>query len=130
MGEVISGWIISIVGTVIDKDANKHFISLLTKYGVVNVKFSKGAFSFYNKQLSEVDEATGKKTVIEKSWFTRGTMLLVRGFRDGDVFRARAYGGLHTISRVEGVQENGLLYLTMERHGQTNNWELLNIFSK
>ena len=105
----------TIAGTVIDKDANKHFVSLLTRHGVVNIKFSKGAFSFYNKQLSTVDEITGKKTVIEKSWFSRGTMLLVRGFRDGDVFRARAYGDMHSISRIEGIQPNGLLYLLMER---------------
>ena len=105
----------TLIGTVIDKDANKHFVSLLTKHGVVNVKFNKGAFSFYNKQLSTVDENTGKKTVIEKSWFSRGTMLLVRGFRYGDVFRARAYGDMHSINRIEGVQPNGLMYLTLER---------------
>ena len=105
----------SIIGTVIHKDANKHFVSLLTKYGVCNIKFSKGAFNFYNKQLSEVDTETGKKTVVDKSWFSRGTMLLIRGFRDGDVFRARAYGDLHTISLIEGIQDNGLLYLKMER---------------
>ena len=104
-----------VAGTVINKDATKHFVSVLTQYGVVNVKFSKGAFNFYNKQLSEINESTGKKTILEKSWFSRGTMLLVRGFRDGDLFRARAYGDLHTISKIEGVQPNGLLYLTTER---------------
>ena len=105
----------TLIGTVIDKDANKHFISLLTKYGVVSVKFSKGAFSFYNKQLSEVDVNTGKKTVLEKSWFSRGSMLLVRGFRDGDLFRARSHGDMHSLNKIEGVQPNKLMYLTLER---------------
>ncbi len=35
-----------ICGTVLDKDKNKHFITLLTTDGVVTVKFYKGQFSF------------------------------------------------------------------------------------
>ena len=63
-----------ICGTVLDKDKNKHFITLLTTDGVVTVKFYKGQFSFYDKQISELNE-DGSKTVLESSWFKRGNKL-------------------------------------------------------
>lgn len=73
-----------ICGTVLDKNKNKHTLALLTPDGVVTVKFYKGQFSFYDKQISEVDEDTGKKTVLEKTWFSRGTKLLITGYRRED----------------------------------------------
>ena len=79
-----------ICGTVLDKNKNKHIITLLTPSGVVNVKFYKGQFGFYDKQISEVNE-DGSKTVLEKSWFARGTKLLVTGYRRGDQFVPKKY---------------------------------------
>ena len=79
-----------ICGTVLDKNKNKHMITLLTPSGVVNVKFYKGQFGFYDQQLSEVNE-DGSKTVLEKSWFSRGNKLLVTGYRRDDQFIPKKY---------------------------------------
>ena len=79
-----------ICGTVLDKDKNKHIVTLLTPSGVVGVKFYKGQFSFYDKQISDVNE-DGKKTVLEKSWFVRGNKLLVTGYRREDQFVPKKY---------------------------------------
>ena len=104
----------SIMGTVIDKNTIRHTISLLTIEGVVTVKLSKGAFNFYNKQISKLDASTGKKTVLEKSWFGRGTLLIIKGFRDGNQFRARAYSG-HSILKITGIRDKKYLWLQTER---------------
>ena len=79
-----------ICGTVIDKDKTKHMITLLTPTGVVKIKFYKGQFGFYDKQISEINE-DGSKTVLEKSWFTRGTKLLVTGYRRDEQFVPKKY---------------------------------------
>ena len=79
-----------ICGTVLDKDKNKHFITLLTTDGVVTVKFYKGQFSFYDKQISELNE-DGSKTVLESSWFKRGNKLLITGYRREDQFVPKKY---------------------------------------
>lgn len=95
-------------GTIIDKNANKNSIELLTSDGVVTVKFSKGQFGHYNKQLSVVNKETGKKTVIEKSWFARGNKIMLVGFRRGDQFVSKRYANSiyqHTvelITRIDG----------------------------
>lgn len=104
----------TIAGTVVDKNKNKHTISLLTPTGIVTVKFSKGSFNYYNKQISEVDKNTGKKTVVDRSWFERGSLLLVKGFRQDDRFLARNYSG-HTVCKIVGTRENNLLWLQTER---------------
>ena len=41
-----------ICGTVIAKNKNKESVSLLTPFGVVNVKFRKEHFALFNKQIS------------------------------------------------------------------------------
>lgn len=104
----------TVAGTVIDKNKNKHTVSLLTPTGVVTVKFSKGAFNYYNKKISEVESRTGKKKVIDNSWFERGSLLLIKGFRQEDRFVARNYSG-HTVAKIIGTRENNLLWLQIER---------------
>ena len=109
-----------IAGTVIGKNDTRHSISLLTTDGVVNVKFTRDYYAMFNRQLSEKDEF-GIKHVMEKGWFTRGTKLLVTGFRRDDTFVSKKYkatGGhqLYLISKVEGRNIN----ITSERYGVTN----------
>jgi DNA polymerase-3 subunit alpha len=65
-------------------------ITLLTPSGVVTVKFYKGQFGFYDQQLSQIND-DGTKTVLEKSWFSRGTKLLITGYRRGDQFVPKKY---------------------------------------
>ena len=106
-----------IVGTVLDRDNNKHTITLLTPDGVVTVKLYAGAYAHYNKQISSVN-ADGAKKVLEKSWFTRGTKLLVTGIRRGDSFWPKKYNDSiysHTICRITDVLANGNLQLQLER---------------
>ena len=79
----------TICGTVLDKSSYKHTVILLTPYGVVNVKCVAEQYSKYDKQLSQPNKETGKKEIIERSWFKRGTRLIVNGYRSGDQFMAR-----------------------------------------
>ena len=79
-----------IAGTVIAKDDNHHTVSLLTTTGVVTVKFTREYYALFKKQVSQV-QTDGTKKVVEKSWFKRGTMLMVTGFRRDDQFVGKTY---------------------------------------
>lgn len=91
-----------IAGTVLNADNNHHVVSLLTKYGVVNVKVNKGKYAFYNKRITSTDE-NGNNSVIEEPWFKRGTLLMVCGIRREDQFFPTIYQETiykHTINRI------------------------------
>lgn len=112
-----------ICGTVLDKDKNKHTVTLLTPTGVVTIKFYKGQFGFYDKQISEVDDETSKKTVLEKSWFGRGNKLLVTGYRREDQFVPKKYmdsAYRHTLQLITNIDEEGNLTLQSDRVGEEN----------
>ena len=79
-----------IAGTVIDKDKNKSEIILLTTSGVVTVKVWKNQYAKWDKQISERGE-DGKKHVVEKSFFSKGTKLIITGIRRGDNFIPKKY---------------------------------------
>lgn len=107
-----------IAGTVLDRDRNKHTVTLLTQFGVVSVKFYGGQFSFYDKNISMIDEQTGKKVVIEESYFKRGTILLISGFRRGNRFSAKRYSNSiyqHAVCKVLDINEDGTLLLQTDR---------------
>jgi len=78
-----------IVGTVVDKNKTKSIVSILTKDGVVNIKFNKGQFIHYDKKVVEMN---GKeKTVLDSSWFERGTHIAVVGYRRENDFVPKTY---------------------------------------
>ena len=106
-----------ICGTCIAKNKNKATISLLTTTGVVEVKFRKEYFSLFDKQIS-VKNPDGSKTVMEKSWFNRGSMIVVTGIRSGDNFIAKKYNSTpgHTLYKIEEVTTNNELRLITERY--------------
>ena len=107
-----------IAGTVLDKNKDKHFISLLTKYGVVSVKFNKGQFANYNQQISKIQD-DGKKKVLEKSWFERGNKLIICGYRQGDIFRAYKYADTvykHSCMLIKEIKDNGDILASLERY--------------
>ena len=85
--------------------------------GVVNVKFSRDYYAALNRQISEVNE-NGEKKIKEKSWFTRGTMLLVNGFRRDDSFIGKRYKstGGHQVYKITNVNGNEL-ELIHKRYG-------------
>ena len=105
-----------IAGTVISKNDARHTISLLTTDGVVPVKFTRDMYAMYKRQLSEV-QSDGTKKVVEKGWFTRGTMLVINGFRRDDMFVVKKYANTqgHTIYKIIDIDENGNLTLENER---------------
>lgn len=109
-----------ICGTVIGKDKNKHTVALLTPDGVVEVKFYKGQFGFYDKQIVELND-DGTKTRLEESWFSRGTKLMITGFRREEQFVPRKYKDSiynHSVQLIKSIDENGILTLQSERAGQ------------
>lgn len=109
--------LVRICGTVIDKDKNHGTATLLTMDGVVTVRFYKGQFGFYDREISKVDES-GKKTKLETSWFKRGTKLLVTGHRSGEQFIPRKYNDSiyrHTVQLIKDISEDGMLILQSDR---------------
>ena len=100
-----------IAGTIIDKNKAKHTATLLTTNGVVNVKFYKTQFAKYDKQISEKDE-TGKKKIVEKSWFTRGNKLMIVGIRRDDFFIPKIYSKSmydSAIMFIDEINDNGII---------------------
>ena len=97
-------------------------VTLLTPSGVVTIKFYKGQFSFYDKQISELNE-DGTKTVLEKSWFDRGNKLLVTGYRREEQFVPKKYvdsAYRHTLQLITDINEKGELKLQSERIGEND----------
>jgi DNA polymerase-3 subunit alpha len=106
-----------ICGTCIAKDKNKSTVTLLTPEGVVTVKFRKDYFSMFDKQISERNP-DGTKTVMEKSWFNRGNMIMVQGFRSGDNFVPKKYAssGGHQLYKIDSIDKQGDLILKTDRY--------------
>lgn len=106
-----------VAGTVVGKNDTRHSVALLTVDGVVNVKLTRDYYAALNRQISEVNE-NGEKKIKEKSWFTRGTMLLVNGFRRDDTFNAKKYKstGGHQIYKITSINGSEL-ELIHKRYG-------------
>ena len=109
-----------IAGTVLDKDKNKKTVTLLTTDGVVVVKVFGPIYSKYDKQISEKNPTTGKKIVIEKSWFTRGNKIIVTGIKRDDSFMAKKYKNTpyHLIEKITDIKEDGRITTIGERIGE------------
>ncbi len=105
--------IFTLVGTVLDKNKNKHSFTLLTPTGVVTCKTYAGSFANYDKAITLPN---GTK---EKSWFSRGNLLMVRGFRRDDQFVLRTYNSQgykpSTISLITNVNDDGTIELKSKR---------------
>jgi len=106
-----------ICGTCIAKDKTKGIVTLLTPTGVVPVKFRKEYFSLFDKQISEKG-SDNVKHVIEKSWFNRGSMIVVQGMRSDDAFIPKKYAssGGHQLYKITEVFDNGEIALQTERY--------------
>lgn len=111
-----------IAGTVIAKDDNKSCVSILTKdSGVVTVKFNRDYFAQYNRRISEV-QADGTKKVMEPGWFQKGTLVVVNGFRRGDMFVAKRYKktASHQLYKITQLNNDGTMEMTNCRWGESN----------
>ena len=109
-----------ICGTCIAKNKLRHSVSVLTTTGVVEVKFNKEYFSLFDKQISAKD-SDGVKHVLEKSWFNRGSIIMVQGFRSGDNFIPKKYGSNsgHQLYKVTAINPDGTLEFQGERYQGT-----------
>lgn len=109
-----------IAGTIIKKDKTKHQLYLLTESGVVIVKIWPAQFTRYDKQIS-IKQDDGTKKIMERSWFSRGNMLLLTGIRRGDNFVPKTYRASKykdPILLIKEVDENGYLQLAYDRYGE------------
>lgn len=106
-----------ICGTCIAKNKTKSLVTLLTTDGVVNVKFRKEYFAMFDKQISGYDE-NGDKRIIEKSWFNRGSMIVLTGMRSGDDFIVKRYASTpgHQLYKIDELLPSGQLRLRHERY--------------
>ena len=110
--------LVRIAGTVLDRDKNKHIVTVLTLDGVVSVKFYSGQFSFYDKTISTMDKETSKKITLESGWFKKGEKLLITGFRRGDTFVPKKYKNSiyrHTVQKIININSKGDLELQSDR---------------
>ena len=105
-------------GVVLGTNKTRHTVTLLDPDGsVFDVKYQGGAFSHYDKTISEMKN--GKKKRIESSWFTRGNKLVVHGFRRGSQFVAKTYKHSitqHTTKLITDIEPSGDLYYQVERY--------------
>ncbi len=107
-----------IMGTVVGKNNTKGQIDILTTdSGVVTVKFSLDYFAKYNRRISDVVD--GEKRIVESSWFNKGTLVVVNGFRRGDTFFEKTYKktashGLYRVTSVRG----SYMTMTNARYGE------------
>lgn len=99
-----------IIGTVIAKDDARSSITLLTTDDVVTVKFTREYYALFKKQISQIG-ADGKKKVLEKSWFTRGTKLMITGFRREDTFVAKTYANTnsHQLYKIIDIKDDEMI---------------------
>ena len=105
----------TIIGTVINKDKMRNTITLLTPDGVVTVRIYKNQFALYDKQISAKDD-DGVKHVLEKSWFTRGTLLRIQGIRRGQEFVPKKYkNSIFPVIMKINKQKDGSLEFIEER---------------
>ena len=106
-----------IYGTCIAKNKNKSTVTLLTPTGVVEIKFRKEYFTMFDKRISERGE-DGAKHIVEKSWFDRGSMIVVMGFRSGDTFIVKKYAkdAGHQLYKIDEVMNDGDVVLRHNRY--------------
>ena len=113
-----------ICGTCIAKNKTKSTVSLLTTTGVVDVKFRKEHFALFDKQISARGD-DGAKHVIEKSWFNRGSMIVVQGIRIDDMFVAKKYAssGFHQLYKIDEVIDDEIVIRATRAQGDAEEEE-------
>ena len=104
-------------GTCIAKNKTKSTVTLLTTTGVVELKFRKEYFTLFDKQISERGN-DGVKHIVEKSWFNRGSMIVVMGMRSEDNFIVKKYASSvgHQLYKIDEIMPDGNLILKSERY--------------
>ena len=107
-----------ICGTCIAKNKIKSTVTLLTTNGVVDVKFRKEYFALFDKQISARGD-DGVKHIVEKSWFNRGSMIIVQGVRMDDMFVSKKYAstGGHQLYKIDEVIDDEIIIRSTRAQG-------------
>lgn len=104
--------LVNIAGTVIAKNATKKNVTLLTHDGsVVTVKY-QGNFTAYDRTVKH------NGTIVSPSWFSKGSWLLIHGYRRGGQFVAKKYKDSPTSTTtklITDIYEDGSLEYIIER---------------
>lgn len=103
-----------IAGTVIDTLPQKGIATLITKDGVVDVRVGKGKYQYYNKKIMV---GQGKDRVnIDDTWWKRGNMVVVVGYRRENDFYANAKNSAyqHSIMLIKG-HDGEKIFLQQEK---------------
>ena len=100
----------TVIGTVIAKNDTKSSITLLSCQGVFTVKFTRDYYSMFKKQISVIDPETGKKKVVERGWFAKGTKLMITGFRRDDMFVGKTYARTisHQLYKINDIYKDSI----------------------
>ena len=93
-----------IFGIVVDKNKAKNIIVLATQNGTFEVKLSKNLFTYYDKKTDNSD-----------SWFKRGNILILNGYRNGNYFRIKKNvdEAMELITKVE--TSNGKVFFVCDK---------------
>ena len=107
-----------ICGTCIAKNKLKGHITLLTREGVVEVKDNKEHFAMFDKTISKRGE-DGKKHVVERSWFNRGSMVIIVGIRNEDTFICKKYSSTpgHRLYKIDRVVDDEIIIKSARAQG-------------
>ena len=106
-------------GTVIANNNTKHTVTILTKYGVVTLKLFATLYTEYNQKISIMNPSKPKeKIVLDDSWFKRGKLIIVYGFRRENMFNVRidrTEGFPRSIGLIEGKNIDGSVVVRYKR---------------
>jgi DNA polymerase-3 subunit alpha len=103
-----------IVGTVLDSDKVRHVITFSTPSGVINVKLYNRQYALYDRVIFNTEDES--KNIVEDSFLSKGTFLLITGIKRGDVFIPKVYkkDDIKPIYKIE-LNDDGV-YQLLEKH--------------
>ena len=80
---------------------------------------SRDYYARLNRQISE-PQIDGTKKVIEKSWFTRGNMLMVNGFKRSGMFFSKSYRNQksHQVYKIIKINDDNSIETEWKRYGE------------
>lgn len=99
----------TIAGTVLDKNKARKLVYILTQHGVVAVKLTDYDFAKYDKKIVRIN---GKeKEILDDSWFKKGTLLIVHGYRRENDFVAKVYkrNNYKALAKIRGIKNSEIL---------------------
>ena len=103
----------NIIGTCLSRNKTKHMAKILTRSGVVTVKFKGSVFAYYDKQVKK------NNSIIDSSFFSRGNKVILTGYRSNDdTFRVKTYSRtkMKPVYLVEKVKQDGELSMRSEKY--------------